>query len=181
MLLYCVLIKILTYHASSKETNLFHFKSHHIITVSRQWWCFLPLAANDRPTDWDRCCLPSTGAGTKEHRLRQMCCSYFSVCKFSILFKLMSKTPHSTTLLFFGPVTRLRWLKCSLVPPMALHHRHSLDNRFFNQRNHSFKVQCQAKRIKSTWWSGWSLWSGPRLQKTSKNGDMRHVLAVSKI
>ncbi len=39
----------------------------------------------------------------------------------------------------------------------------SLDNCFFNQENHSFKAQCQTKRIKSTQWSGYSLWSSSML------------------
>ncbi len=41
---------------------------------------------------------------------------------------------------------------------MALHLRRSLDNRLFNQENHSFTVQCQTKRIKSAEWAESLVW-----------------------
>ncbi len=62
-----------------------------------------------------------------------------------------------------GPVTWICGWKCwifpnrQLVPPVAPHPRRSLDYCFFDQKNHSFTVQCQTRRI--TLWSGQSLWS----------------------
>ncbi len=50
MLFYCVVIEILTYRASWKETNFFFSKSHHITTMSRQpdlqWYSAIPVAVS---------------------------------------------------------------------------------------------------------------------------------------
>ncbi len=82
---------------------------------------------------------------------------------------ILSKTPHcfwsyNVALLFeMSDISRQTVKARPWLPTLR-----SLDNCLFSQRYHSFKVQCQTKRTKSTPWSGRSLWSVPRPQQSRK-------------
>ncbi len=154
MLLYCVVIEILIHHATWKETKVFRFKSHHIITVSRPMDLqryFLTLAANDRSNGR---CFPPAGAAWKSIGLNRRVEATFP-CLKSTFFKTLIKDTTYNHIIVFGPVTWLcrfnYWifLARQLRPACGSQLPH-----LFKQRNHSFKAQCQTKGIMSSQLSG---------------------------
>ncbi len=142
MLLYWVVIEILTHYASWKETKMFfHFQSHHIITVSkrRDLQPYLRLSADDRAGQTP---CPPGWAARGSIGLNWRVAIIFPRVN-SVVFKLVSKTAHTTSSLFF--VLSWGFVDWNFWPPIPGAH-----------------WIIHTKRIKSTQWSGRSLWSGPR-------------------
>ncbi len=129
---------------------------HHVFIISRNGTagltsCF-SLSRTDAVSQRQSCAM---------HRNKPTDSSFFSTYRLnSAIFKTQMKDRVPLT-----QPCRLKWwifLNRQLNPS----HR-SLDNCFFNWENHSFTAQCQTKRIKSTQWSGRSLWSEPRLEENT--------------
>ncbi len=149
MCVYCVVIQILTHHASWEETNVFR------ITLS-PWvdsGTYSGTSSLSLPTsDWNRSCLPPVGVAWRSispnrQVVTTLQCINLAFCSTHIKGITYS---HITVL---GPVTWLCQLKCWIFldrQPSPAHDspaQHSLDNHLFKQRNHSFTAQCQTEGI----------------------------------
>ncbi len=141
------MIEILTHPASWKETN----KLFSLLITSHNHWGDSGTYGGSSAS----CCWRQTGTAGAVQR------SISSNRRVAATFPCTD-----SPITVFGPVTWLCRLKCWIFLDSHTHGsppRRSLDNRLLSQDNHSFKAQCQTESIKCTWWSGRSLWSGPRL------------------
>ncbi len=118
---YSVLIEIMTQHASLKETDVFGFKSHHIINV------ICPLTAENRLGQM----LSPLGRSWHEgasvlHRL----VAATSECINLAFFKTYTRDITYTRITVLGPVTRLWMFKCQIfLVRVAPHSWCSVDNK----------------------------------------------------
>ncbi len=103
-----------TVHRGKRQIDIFHLKSQHIITVSI-------ITVSTHQTVGNTAVLPLPASRCHDQSDRRLAAT-FHISIQHFFFK-SSKTPHTTTWLFFGPVTWLCGLKCRII---VFHTEHPL-------------------------------------------------------